>query len=65
MILIILLVANKVTIIKIIIMIIIMITRPKPAYGQDTDEVSTFLGVFNISLCACNAQLGFKPTWDH
>ena len=55
MILIILLVANKVTIIKIIIMIIIMITRPKPAYGrqglagswgQDTDEVSTFLVFF-------------------
>ena len=38
--------------------IIIIITRPKPAYGrqglaglwgQDTDEVSTLWGVFNIN----------------
>jgi hypothetical protein len=50
---------------------IIMFTRPKPAYGrqglagswgQDTDEVSTFL-VF--SLQACGAQLQNNPTWDH
>ena len=54
--------------------IIIIITRPKPAYGrqglvgswgQDTDEVSTFWGVLNVSLRVCGAQLGFKPTWDH
>ena len=53
---------------------IIIITRPKPAYGrqglagswgQDTDKVSTFWGVLNVSLCACSAQLGFKPTWNH
>ena len=70
MILIILLVANKVTIIKIIIMIIIMITRPKPAYGrqglagswgQDTDKVSNFW----VFLTSHFAQLGNKPTWDH
>ena len=44
-------------------------TRPKPAYGrqglagswrQHTHEVSTFLGVFNVSLRACGAQLGFN-----
>ena len=49
--------------------VIIIITRPKPAYGrqgwegswgQDTDEVNTFLGVFNVSLRACGAQLGFN-----
>ena len=45
----------------IIIVVIIIITRPKPAYGrevlavswgQDADEVSTFLGVLNVSLRA-------------
>ena len=53
------------------IMFVIIVTRPKPAYGrqglagswgQDTDKVSTFLGVFNVSLRACGAQLGFRPT---
>ena len=52
----------------------ITITRPKPAYGQqglagswgqDTDQASTFCGVLNVSLRICNAQLGFKPTWNH
>ena len=51
------------------IILIIIITRPKPAYGrqglagswgQDTDEVSTFFGVLNVSLRACGAQLGFN-----
>ena len=51
--------------------VIIIITRPKPAYGrqglagswgQDTDEVSTFL-VFLLQ--ACGAQLQNNPTWDH
>ena len=59
-------------IINIIINLIIIITRPKPDYGrqglvgswgQDTDEVSTFWGIVNVSLRACGAQLGFKPTW--
>ena len=54
-------------IIMIITMIIIMITRPKPAYGrqglaglwgQDTDQAGTFWGVVNISLRAFSAQLG-------
>ena len=45
------------------------LNRPKPAYsqqglagswGQDTDEVSTFFGVLNVSLRACGAQLGFN-----
>ena len=54
--------------------IFIIITRPKPAYGrqglaglwgQDTDEVNTFWGILNVSLRACGAQLGIKPTWDH
>ena len=61
-------------IILIIIVATIIITRPKPAYGrqglagswgQDTDEVSTFWGVVNVSLRACGAQLGFKPTNQH
>ena len=52
------------------VIIAIIITRPKPAYGQqglagswgqDTDQA----GVLNISLRACSAQLGFKPTWNH
>ena len=60
-----------VIVIIIAIIIVIIITRPKPAYGrqglagswgQDTDEVSTFL-VF--SLQACGAQLQNNPTWDH
>ena len=54
--------------------IVIIITRPKPAYGwqglwgswgQDTDEVNTFWGVLNVSLRTSSAQLGFKPTWNH
>ena len=52
---------------------IYIITRPKPAYGrqvlavswgQDADEVSTFLGVLNVSLRGFGAQLRFKQTWD-
>ena len=48
----------------------IIITRPKPAYGQqglagswgqDTDQAGTFWGVLNVSL---RAQLRFKPTWN-
>ena len=60
-------------IINIIIRIIIVIisTRPKPAYGrqglagfwgQDTDQAGSFWGVLNVSLRAYGAQLGFKPT---
>ena len=53
-----------------IIIIIIIITRPKPAYGrqgltgswgQDTDKVSNFW----VFLTSHFAQLGIKPTWDH
>ena len=49
------------------IILIIIITRPKPAYGrqglaglwgQDTDQAGTFWGVVNISLRAFSAQLG-------
>merc|ERR1712234_56700 len=29
-------------------------------WSQDTDEVSTFFGVLNVSLRACGAQLGFN-----
>ena len=56
-------------IITILLLLPIIITRPKPAYGrqglagswgQDTDEVSTFFGVLNVSLRACGAQLGFN-----
>ena len=56
------------------IIIIIIITRPKPAYGrrglvgwlgQDTDQAGTFWGLLNVSLHASGAQLGFKPTWNH
>ena len=52
------------------VIIIIIITRPKPAYGQqglagswgqDTDKVSNFW----VSLTSYFAQLGIKPTWDH
>ena len=56
--------------------IIIIITRPKPAYGrrglvgwlgQDTDQAGTFWGLLNVSLRASGAQLGLrpkkKPTW--
>ena len=55
----------------IITFITIITTRPKPAYGrqglagswgQDTDQAGTFWGVLNVSLRACSAQLGFKPT---
>ena len=59
----------------IIIMIIIIITRPKPAYGrqglvgslgQDTDQTGTFWGVLNVSLRASGAQLRLiKPTKNH
>ena len=59
--------------------IIIIITRPKPAYGrqglagswgQDTDQAGTFWGVLNVSLRASGAQLGYKlshkkPTWNN
>ena len=47
--------------------LIIIITRPKPAYGQqglaglwgqDTDQAGTFWGVVNISLRDFSAQLG-------
>ena len=50
--------------------IIIITTRPKPAYGrqglagswgQDTDKVSNFW----VFLTSHFAQLGIKPTWDH
>ena len=52
--------------------IIIITTRPKPAYGrqdlagswgQNTDQAGTFWGVLNVSLCASSAHLGYKPTW--
>ena len=52
------------------IIIIIIITGPKPAYGrqglagswgQDTDKVSNFW----VFLTSHFAQLGIKPTWDH
>ena len=65
---------NIIAIITIINIINIINTRPKPAYGrqglagslgQNTDEVSTFWGVLNVSLRPCGAQLGFKPTKDH
>ena len=51
---------------KTIIIITIIITRPKPAYGrqglaglrgQDTDQAGTFWGIDNISLRAFSAQL--------
>ena len=51
---------------RITIFIIIIITRPKPAYGrqslavlwgQDTDQAGTFWGVVNISFRALSAQL--------
>ena len=50
--------------------IIIIATRPKPAFGrqglagswgQDTDKVSNFW----VFLTSHFAQLGIKPTWDH
>ena len=53
---------------------IIIITKPKPAYGrqglaglwgQDTDEGGTFWDVLNVSLRASGAQLGYKLTWNH
>ena len=53
-----------------IIIIIIIFTTPKPAYGrqglagswgQDTDKVSNFW----VFLTSHFAQLGNKPTWDH
>ena len=63
---------DNVIVIIIIFVVVISITRPKPAYsrqglagswGQDTDEVSTFL-VFLTSHFA-PAALSFKLTWDH
>ena len=54
----------------IITIIIIITTRPKPAYGwqglagswgQDTNKVSNFW----VFLTSHFAQLGNKPTWDH
>ena len=57
-----------------VIIIIIIITRPKPAYGQqglagswgqNTNQAGTFWGVFNVSLRASGAQLGYKLTWNH
>ena len=54
----------------IIVRIIIIITRPKPAcgrqglagsWGQDTDKVINFW----VFLTSHFAQLGIKPTWDH
>ena len=54
--------------------IIIILTRPKPAYGrqglaeswgQNADQVGTLLGVLNVSLRASGAQLGYEPTWNH
>ena len=58
----------------VVISIIIIITRPKPAYGrqdlvgslgQETDQAGTFWGVLNVSLRASSAHLGYKPTWNH
>ena len=55
-------------------MILIIITKPKPAYGrqglagswgQDSEQAGAFWGVLNISLWASSAQLGIKPTWNH
>ena len=57
--------------VRMIALIIIIITRPKPAYGrqglagswgQDTDQAGTFWGVLNVSLRAFGAQLGYKLT---
>ena len=54
--------------------IIIINTRPKPAYGRqglagwwghDTYQAGTFWGVLNISLRAYSAQLEIKPTWNN
>ena len=51
--------------------IIIITTRPKPAYGrqglagswgQDTNQARIFWGVLNLSLRASGAQLGYKLT---
>ena len=62
------------TIMTIINNIIIIVTRPKLAYGrqglaglwgQDTDQGGTFWDVLNVSLRASGAQLGYKLTWNH
>ena len=54
--------------------IIIIITRPKPAYGrqgqaglwgQDTDQAGTFWGVPNVSLSASGAPLNLEPLMNH
>ena len=48
------------------IIIIVITSSLAGSWGQDTDEVSIYLfGVLNVSLRACGAQLGFKPTWDY
>ena len=53
-------------------MSIIIITRPKPAYGRqglagwwghDTYQAGTFWDVLNVSLRASGAQLGYKLIW--
>ena len=55
-----------------LIIIIIIITRPKPAYGwqglaglwgQNTDQAGTFWDALNVSLCASRAQLEYELTW--
>ena len=55
----------------ILIILIIIITRPKPAYGrqglagswgQDTNQARIFWGVLNVSPRASGAQLGYKLT---
>ena len=57
----------------IVITIIIIITRPKPAYGrqglagswgQDTDEVSTFLVFLTSHFAPAALSPDLKPTWD-
>ena len=57
-----------------LVLVIIIITRPKPSYGrqglaaswgQNTDQVGTLSGVLNVSLRASGAQLGYEPTWNH
>ena len=59
-------VINSIIVIISIIIVNIIITRPKPAYGrqglvglwgQDTNQARNFLGVLNVSLRACAAQL--------
>ena len=58
--------ADQTTFVVMNISIIIILTRPKPAYGrqglagfwgQDTDQAGSFWGVLNVSLRAYGAQL--------